>query len=239
MKSCVTPRCLMGVCLLMAVSVTAQAQVGPVRARPINGATKTLPMMLIEQKPRKVVLDVLVDFEGKVAGTSVVAASGNGIFDERMRGYWKDTVFMPALDAEGRPTADTLRITNTFSVDDQGSASLKNFRNHSDVERDQPGVNAARIARMRCRDMLWEYDFMRARAPRANLVHEDIFHVAFAMFLAGGVNEAARDALIGEWSPLVDKVLASCRERPGDLYWREVFVPIFSNAAPHQSAPVP
>jgi hypothetical protein len=239
MKLCLRWFYFIWACLLLAASVTAQAQVGPARARLIHGATKKLPMMLIEQKPRKVVLDVQVDFEGRVTGTAVVESSGNGIFDERMRGYWKDTMFMPALDAEGRPAADTLRITNTFSADDQGSMSLKNFRNHSDVERDQAGADAARIERMRCRDLLWEHDFMQTRAPSATMVHEDIFHVAFAMFLAGGVNESARDALIGEWSTLVDLVLVSCRETPGALYWREVFVPVFSRAAPHQSAPVP
>jgi TonB family protein len=231
--------CLISIVLLLAVSVTVQAQVGPARARPIRGATKTLPMMLIEQKPRKVVLAVFVDHEGKVSRTTIVESSGNGIFDERMRGYWKDAPFMPALNPNGQPTADTLRITNTFSVDDRGLASLLKFRNHSDVEGDQSAESAGRIERMRCRDLVWEHDFMQRRARRANLVHEDIFHVAFAMFLASGVNESSRDALIDQWSGLVGQVLAGCREQPEALYWREVFVPIFSRAAPYQSAPVP
>lgn len=227
----------MSLALLLAMS-PAWAQVGPSRAHPINGATKPLPMMLIEQKPRKVILDVFVDFQGRVSRTAIVESSGNGVFDERMRGYWKDTPFMPALDAEGKPGADTIRITNTFSVEDRGSMQLKNFRNHSDIEGNQPAENAARLERMRCQDMLWEYDFMKRRAPKAQLLHEDIFQVAFAMFLAAGdFRESARDALIGEWPGLVASALAGCREKPDALYWQEVFVPLFTRAAPYESAP--
>jgi TonB family protein len=218
----------------------ANAQTGPARARPIQGATKKLPMMLIEQKPRTVILEVSVDAAGHVTGTRIVQSSGNGIFDERMRGYWKDTPFMPALDATGRPVADTLRITNAFEVEDRHSMSLKNFRNHSEVEGTPAAENAARVKRMRCRDLLWEFDFMAQRAPRAKLEHEDLFHVSFAMFLAAGtIKESARDALIGAWSTLVPRAVAECRAKPDVLYWQDVFVPLFMNAMPYESAPVP
>ena len=106
-------------------------------------------MMLIEQKPRKVVLDVTVGAEGRVTRTRIVQPSGNGVFDERMRGYWKDALFMPALDAAGQPTPDTLRITNTFSVDDRGSVSLRNFSNHSDIEGNAAADDTERFERMR------------------------------------------------------------------------------------------
>jgi TonB family protein len=224
--------------LLLCASL-CHAQVGPSRAHPIHGATRPLPMMVIEQKPRKVVLDVSVDIQGRVSRTAIVESSGNGVFDERMRGYWKDTPFMPALDPEGKPRADTVRITNTFSVEDRGGVQLKNLRNHSDIEGDQPAENAARLERMRCRDLLWEFDFMKRRAPKAKLLHEDIFQVAFAMFLAAGdFRESARDALIGQWSGLVAGTLAGCREQPDALYWQEVFVPVFTRAVPFETAPV-
>jgi hypothetical protein len=225
--------------LALLIATEAQAQVGPARAHPIHGATQPLPMMLIEQKPRKVVLDVFVDASGRVTGSAVVLASGNGIFDERMRGYWKATPFMPALDGDGNPRPDTIRITNTFSETDRGSLSLKQFRNHSEVESNLPADSAARLERMRCRDLVWEFEFMQRRAPKAGLLHEDIFQVAFAMFLAAGdFRESARDALIGEWSGLVERTLAGCREKPDAFYWQEVFVPLFTRAAPPESAPV-
>jgi hypothetical protein len=196
-------------------------------------------MIYSELKARRVVMDVFVDANGKVTGSQIVVPSGNGIFDERMRGYWKDTAFMPALDPEGQPATDTLRIANTLRVAEKGSLWLKDLHNHSEIEGNHPAENAARLERMRCRDMLWEYDFMKRRAPKAKLLHEDIFQVAFAMFLAAGdFRESARDALIGEWSGLVENTLAGCRKNPEFLYWQEVFVPLFTRAAPYESAPV-
>lgn len=218
---------------------TANAQVGPSRARPINGATKKLPMMLIEQKPRRVVLEVFVDASGAVTGSRILESSGNGVFDERMRGYWRDTKFMPALDPTGAPTNDSLRITNTYSVDEKNSLTLRDLRNRSDIEGNQGADDAARVQHMRCRDLIWEHEFMQRRAPKAKLEHEAIFVVPFAMYLAAGRNnESARDSLIREWSKLVNDVLAECRAKPEAAYWKGVFVPIFTRAAPYQSAPV-
>lgn len=62
---------------------------------------------------------------------------------------------------------------------------------------------------------------MRRMAPKANLFHEDLFHVPFAMFIAaGGVSEAA------------------CREKPDATYWKETFVPLFTRVVPYSSPPV-
>lgn len=227
---------LLGAALLTPIAL---AQVGPSRARPINGATRQLPMMLLDQRPRKVVLDVFVDAQGQVTGSRIVEKSGSGVFDERMRGYWKDTAFMPALDASGTPTVDTLRITNTYSVDDKGSLVLRDLKNRSHIDGNQGVDDAARVQRMRCRDFVWEYEFMQRRAPKVKLQHEAIFHVPFAMFLAGGtVNDDGRDALIREWSTLVERLLADCRQRPDSRYWTDVFVPVFTRATPYRSAPV-
>jgi hypothetical protein len=226
--------------LLMLAAPPAEAQVGPTRARPIHGASKPLPTMLFDQKDRKVVLDVDVDPTGRVVATRIVQRSDNGIFDERMRGYWKDTAFMPALDAEGRPAPDTLRITNTFTVVDRGSLMLKSLRNHSDIAGNRPADDAARIQRMRCADLIWEFDFMKSRVRKAALHHEEIFHVAFALFLAAGsVTESARAALIAEWPQLVERTVSQCRDRPEAAYWKEVFVPVFERAMPYVSPPVP
>ena len=231
--------CLFALVILLATDLS-HAQTGPVRARPIQGATKKLPMMLIEQKPRRVVLRVSVDAEGHVTGTRIAESSGNGVFDERMRGYWKDTPFMPAIDAGGQPVADTLRITNVFEVEDRHSMSLKGFRNHSEIEGTPAAENAARFERMRCRDMIWEFDFMTRRAPKARFDHEETFHIPFAMFLAArSLKESARDALIQDWSSLVARTVNECRAKPDALYWKEVFVPLFVDAMPYESAPVP
>jgi hypothetical protein len=229
-----------GALLLVLIASQSHAQTGPSRARLITGGSKPPQPMLIDQTPRKVTLDVTVGADGRVTATRLVERSGNGIFDERMRGYWKAQPFVPALDVNGQPREDTLRATNTFSVDDGKGPALKMLRNHADIEGNKPADNVARVGLMRCRDFLWEFDFMRRMAPKANLLHEDLFHVPFAMFIAaGGVSEAARDALIAEWDVLVVKTIAACRENPDAAYWKETFVPLFTRAVPYSSAPVP
>jgi len=229
-----------GAVLLVFFATQSHAQMGPARARLITGGSKPPPPMLIDQTPRKVALDVTVGADGRVTATRLVERSGNGVFDERMRGYWKAQPFVPALDVHGQPREDTLRATNTFTVDEGKGPALKMLRNHPDIEGNKPADNVARVGLMRCRDFLWEFDFMRRMAPKANLLHEELFHVPFAMFIAaGGVSEAARDALISEWDVLVVKTIAACRENPDAAYWQETFVPLFTRAVPYSSAPVP
>jgi hypothetical protein len=228
------------ICLLAMTAVPLQAQVGPARAHPIIGASKALPTMFLDQKNRKVVLEVDVSADGRVSATRVVERSDNGIYDERMRGYWKSTPFMPALDAEGQPVAASIRITHIYTVKDHPGHAPTDLRNVSHIDDHQPGDNAARLGRMRCADLLWEFDFMKRRAPKATLDHEEIFTIAFAMFLAAGdISQSARDALIADWPKLVDRVLTGCRGKPDAAYWESVFVPVFERAMPYVSAPVP
>jgi hypothetical protein len=228
------------ICLLPMAAAPSQAQVGPARAHPIIGASKALPTMFLDQRDRKVVLEVDVGADGRVSATRVVEPSDNGIYDERMRGYWKSTPFMPALDVGGQPIADTLRITHIYTVKTYTDHTPTNLRNVSHIDGNQPVDNAARLGRMRCADLLWEFDFLKRRAPKANLDHEEIFTVAFGMFLAAGsVPPTARDALIADWPKLVQRVLSDCRAKPDAAYWQGVFVPVFERAMPYVSAPVP
>ncbi len=228
------------ICFLTMTAAPLQAQVGPARAHPIIGASKPLPTMFLDQKDRRMVLEVDVSADGRVSATRVVERSDKGIYDERMRGYWKNTPFMPALDAGGKPIADTLRITHTYTVTDHPDHTPTNLRNVSDIDGNQPADIAARLGRMRCADLLWEFDFMNRRAPKSTLDHEEIFTVAFGMFLAAGnISQTARDALIADWSKLVKRILNECREKPDAAYWERVFVPVFERAMPYVSPPVP
>ena len=42
--------------------------------------------------------------------------SGNGVYDERVRGFWKDQPFVPAIDAAGRPQAATVLAQSDYSI---------------------------------------------------------------------------------------------------------------------------
>lgn len=223
---------------VMTISFAASAQHGPSAAYPINTASPHPPIMQFEKKDRAVEVEVHVGADGRVAATRLLTRSGNGVYDERVRGFWKAQPFVPALDADGRPVASVLRTRATYVVKlPPGADSLVNRRNgwrfRTEVIDANPAAMAARIERMSCGDLLWEYSFMRDLAPKAKLQHEEIFHVAFAMLIAAkNLGNDARDSLIAQWDTLIAQTLDSCRAQPAALYWRDAFAHVFESAAP-------
>jgi TonB C terminal len=194
--------------------------------------------MQFETKNRTAEVEVQVSAEGHVISTKLVTRSGNGVYDERVRGFWKHQPFVPALDADGNPVASRLRARAYYLVKaPPNSAGLVNgangWRFRTEIVGASPEQLAARIEHMTCRDLLWEYDFMQRLAPRAKLQHEAIFHVAFAMYVAARqLGGEARDSLIAQWDTLVGQTLDSCRARPEAAYWKEAFIHTFESAAP-------
>jgi hypothetical protein len=218
-----------------------RAQIGPNQAYPIVAAAPRAPVMIFEAKSRKVVVDVNVGADGRTLSTKLVTRSDNGVFDERVRGFWKDQRFVPSLGEDGRPRATTLRIESDYSSRDvprretaEYQLLTQNWRFESSIEGRSPGHMAARIERMKCSDFLWEYDFMKRAAPkRASLEHEELFHVAFAMLIARrNLPNESRDVLIKQWSVLVPQTVDSCRAQPAAMYWNDAFAPTFDSATP-------
>ena len=229
------------------LSSDALAQRGPSGAYPIDTASPKPPLMLFERRDRTVDVDVRVGADGHVIATRLATRSGNGVYDERVRGFWKAQPFVPALDADGRPVESTVRMRALYlvKVPREGAGlvyAANGWRFRTALVR-QPsaatpadtdsGAMVSRIGRMSCRDMLWEYDFMRGLAPKAKLQHEELFHVAFAMLVAAKRLETdSRDALIDQWDTLVEQTLDSCRAQPDAPYWHDAFVHTFESAAP-------
>lgn len=231
----------------LSLSFDAFAQRGPSRAYPIDTASPKPPLMLFERRDRTVDVDVRVGADGRVISTKLATRSGNGVYDERVRGFWKAQPFMPALDVDGHPLESTVRMRAVYlvKVPREGAGlvyaangwrfrtSLVPASSGSMPADTNAAAMAARIGRMSCRDMLWEYDFMRGLAPRAKLQHEELFHVAFAMLIAAKqFGTEARDALIAQWDTLVGQTLDSCRAQPDAAYWHDAFVHTFESAAP-------
>jgi len=227
----------LAVCTLI-VAASAQAQVGPSRAYPINTASPKPPLMQFDRKDRIAEVDVRVGADGRTIATKLVTRSGSGVYDERVRGFWKAQPFVPAIGADGKPVESTLRTRASYTVRlPPGGDGLVNringFHFRVEIPDEKPGTIAARIERMSCRDALWEYDFMRALAPKAKLQHEEIFHVAFAMLIAARrLSTESRDVLIAEWDALIEQTVDSCRAQPAARYWKDAFVHTFDSAAP-------
>jgi len=224
-------------CLLIAASL-AQAQVAPGRAYPINTASPHPPLMQFERKNRTVEVEVRVGADGRTISTKLLSRSGSGVYDERVRGFWKAQPFVPAIGADGKPVESTLRTRAIYAVQlPPGADGLVNrvngFHFRTEIEDQKPGDLAARIEHMNCRDLLWEYDFMHRLAPKAKLEHEEVFHIAFAMLIAARrLSTESRDALIAQWIALIGQTLDSCRAQPASRYWKDAFVPTFESATP-------
>ena len=220
------------------LSPDAHAQRGPHAAYPIDTASPAPPLMQFERKDRTVEVEVRVGADGRTISTRLLTRSGNGVYDERVRGFWKHQPFVPAVDAAGNPVESTLRTRATYSVKlPPGAEGIVNRRNgwrfRTEIVDSNPAAMAARIGHMTCNDLVWEYDFMRGAAPKAKLQHEELFHVAFAMFIAAKqLGNEARDSLIAQWDTLIDQTLDSCRAQPAAEFWKDAFAHTFESATP-------
>jgi len=224
--------------LMLSLDAQAHAQRGPSAAYPIDTASPAPPVMQFESRDRAAEVDVRIGADGHTISTMLVKRSGNGVYDERVRGFWKKQPFVPALDAGGRPIESTLQTRAIYSVKlppgGEGLIGRRNgWRFRFEVLGSNPSERAERIARMTCQDLLWEYDFMHAIAPKAKLQHEQIFHVAFAMLIAERhLDIETRDSLIAEWDPLIGQTMDSCRAQPAAYFWKDAFAHVFDSAAP-------
>jgi hypothetical protein len=217
----------------------AHAQLPSSDAYPIDtGSPSHPPFLQFDQKDRMAEVEVTVGPDGRTLSTRLLTRSGSGVYDERVRGFWKNQPFVPAIDATGHPQTTTLRVRNFLAREDaqkgvSRARTSAGYHFRSEIVGRDLDVMAARIARMSCQDLLWEYDLMRGLAPKAKLQHEEIFHVAFAMFIAAKqLGNEARDSLIAQWDTLIGQTLDSCRAQPAAAYWKEAFVHTFESAAP-------
>jgi hypothetical protein len=222
----------------LGAAASAHAQLGPSEAYPINTASPPPAVMHFDQKDRQVEVEITVGANGHTLRTRLMSRSGSGVYDERVRGYWKDQPFVPALDADGHPRESTVVARNSYffkpmkhGIEHVKSGEGPHFR--AEIVDRKPDAMASRIERMTCRDLLWEYDFMRGIAPKAKLQHEEIFHVAFAMLIAARqLDSDARDSLIAQWDTLIGQTLDACRAQPAAPYWKDAFVHTFESATP-------
>ena len=102
------------------------------------------------------------------------------------------------------------------------------------------GLGGGGIVRMKCRDFLWEYDFMAHLAPRADLSYEEILTYALASYIAShDLDDGARNALVAQWKPLARQVVAACRAEPAAEYWSGVFEATLTKAMGEHAGPQP
>ena len=212
--------------LLMPEAAVAQA--GP---RPPRVVEVTVPMAPVHQERRKAgvsaVFDLNVDPEGRVAAVQVVKSTGDRKFDVVLSKFYRKWRLVPAVDAQGSPTAGVLRIAY-----DQPSErpARSDFRAANDGRVE---VERERIGRMSCKDFVWEYGRMQQIAGKHSVDNEELLRVAFGMYLErhpkfrDPKNRDDMSRLLWAHRPAVADSLEECRANPLKSFWSGVFEPQF------------
>ena len=93
--------------------------------------------------------------------------------------------------------------------------------------RDPTYDEAARILRMRCKDFIWEIDFLHEIAGKvAPLTNEQMVKMSMAMFMVQEnlkADELAR--LTKDFSRTLREVYGACAEKPEQKYYLETLAP--------------
>jgi hypothetical protein len=93
---------------------------------------------------------------------------------------------------------------------------------------------AQRIERMKCKDFVWEYTFMREAAKQRLTLGEELFQTSLAMFISREhVTDAQIAALSRSVVPAMDASAQACRNKPNEAFFSWVFSPTLKAVAEH------
>jgi TonB family protein len=222
--------------MLVALLVSSPlfAQTGPLEARLIQSAKSSpfsdpfpeLHRQLNRQDNVAIVIELTVGTDGRVSDARVLESSGNKRVDETVRKYYLKNRFVPALDEAGTPIVSTVtgKYLQQSSRPDPASSGPSQTRLDNEVQR---------VERMKCKDFVWEYNFMREAAYQQRLTFgEELFQTALGMFIS---RERVLDAQIAVLSrsvvPAMDASAQACRSKPDEVFFSSVFSPTLKAVA--------
>jgi TonB family protein len=195
----------------------------------------------------KTYVDLQVDATGRVTDVVILKTSGSADYDERVQKYYRKWRLIPAISAEGVPTASHLRMAHSLrgmSVAEDWDKTTLTHTPDSDAPKsapepvdprvfDEPG----RVMRMHCKDFLWEYDLLRktsgAAAPfgMEMMVQTSLLE---ALKRTGVATRADLDTLISKANKLLRDAGGSCKARPDDMFVEQALVPAVKAALGRQ-----
>lgn len=200
----------------------AFAQTGPSPVRVVVSAAGSKTLNATEKLASHAVLAKLsVDAQGRVTEVQLVEQSGSTRFDAEASKYFSGLRFIPRIDANGTPVAGTFSLGLKYNP-----PSPEKPKSGAPPE-EQVYDEAARIARMKCKDFLWEYGLMREIAG-SNLrpLNEEMFRTAMAKYLSTRkVGDKQVASLSAAFSNVVRDTAKECRTRESAAYFSEVLAP--------------
>ena len=218
---------LLAICLFVSSFATpAFTQSGPMSARVVFA--KPPPALGSSQHDigKRVVVELDIDVAGNVTNTRVVEPSGSRDFDAKVQKYYSRWRFLPALDQDGTPIASQVKMAAGRTAGPAPVDKPEDTRVYEAASRNMRD-ETSRIMRMRCKDFLWEHDFMRDIAgTRAALTNEQMIKTSMAIFMVQeNVTGEELKKLDRDYSHTIGEVAKTCRDRPEDKYYEQVLAP--------------
>jgi TonB family protein len=215
---------------MMCFAGPAFAQSGPMSARMVFAKPPPLFESARTDTGRRTTVVVDIDVAGKVTNVRVANPSDSADYDKRVQKYYSQWRFLPALDQDGAPIASQLRVTyvtkgagspSTAGQTTAGTAPI------ADPKDTRVYDEASRIMRMRCKDFVWEHDFMRDIAgSKAPLTNEQMIKTSMAIFMVqANVTAEEFKKLDRNYSRTIREVAGTCRNRPEDKFYEQVLAP--------------
>lgn len=231
-------RCLAFFAVLFAP--LALAQTGPNAAHIVVAGMPDPGTLGTSSEPIKIRATISVGADGRPTDVQLEPSSGNPKLDERIRRVYLKMRVVPALTDAGIPTAGKVLVsvklgpgmpassfmTDPWSAESSGGVITSPAFSNEDL----PG-EVARIARMRCKDFLWEYDLMREIAGKQPIYDERMFKALLAMTLVYVKASGDQvDRVIKAFPKNVRTSSDQCRASPDTAFFKDSFAPVVQAA---------
>ncbi len=200
----------------------AQAQMGPSPARAISRPMPTKAPSGVQTFTAEA--DLIVSKKGRVEFVQVVTGSGDDSFDKEWKKTLSDWRYVPAVGADGGPAERHSRVTyknNALSDKPWTADGSPPPETVSEPER---------IARLTCKDFLWEYYIVTNALPRRLALLDPLLKTPLTMLTADGADAAKVAALRPRYDDIVDDAAKQCRDNPDAQFWAGIFKPILQGA---------
>lgn len=200
----------------------AQAQVGPSPARAISRPMPSKAPSGVQSFTAEA--ELVVSKKGRVDSAVVVTGTGDAAFDKEWRKSLEDWRYVPAVDADGQPVDSQALVTYKNNVlSDRPSGAAAATASNAITESD-------RIARLTCKDFLWEYNVVTNALPRRLALLDPLLKTPLTMLASEGADAARVTALRAGYDDLVDEAAKQCRDNPDALFWAGIFKPLLQAA---------
>jgi TonB family protein len=217
-------RQLLALPALLAFLSVGYAQVGPAPARVIS---KPMPTKAPSAQTFNAEADLLVNRKGGIDTVEILTGTGDPSFDKQWRKTLSDWRFVPAVGADGEPAESHVRTTyknnsvTILPVTPAGAAGVT----RNVIE------ESARVAKLTCKDFLWEYEIVTDSLPRRLALMDPLLKTPQVMLAAEmRLSDAQQAALRERYDDIVGDAAKQCRDAPDTAFWSGVLKPLLQAA---------